>query len=158
MPCEGGAALAGAAAIGNNARMGSALRTATCLLALLLGACASGPDSRMLDRTLYAYAGAIRWGEFDTALGFVEPEYRRAHPLTALEQQRFKQVGVSGYAVKEMQLGVEGEVRQVVEIRVFNRHTHAERAIIDRQTWRWDAQAERWWLTTGLPDLGAGGP
>lgn len=158
MRCERGAALAAAGVIGNNAGMGTALRIATCLLALLLAACATGPDSRALDRTLYAYAGAVRWGEFDTALGFVDPEYRSAHPLTALERERFKQVGISGYAVKEMQLGVEGELRQIVEIRVINRHTQSERVVMDRQTWRWDAAAERWWLTTGLPNLGTDGP
>ena len=24
-----------------------------------------------------------------------------------------------------------------------------------RETWRWDAEAKRWWLVSGLPDLDA---
>ena len=30
-----------------------------------------------------------------------------------------------------------------------------ERIITDRQKWRWDAVAKRWWLVSGLPDLDA---
>ncbi len=47
----------------------------------------------------------------------------------------------------------DGRLAQTVEIRFVNRHTQAEHSIIDRQIWRWDAKAERWWLTTGLPDI-----
>ena len=49
----------------------------------------------------------------------------------------------------------EGLYEQVVELRVVNRNTQVERIITDRQKWRWDAVAKRWWLVSGLPDLDA---
>jgi len=38
---------------------------------------------------------------------------------------------------------------------VVNRNTQSERSFTDKQTWRWDAVAKRWWLMTGLPDFTA---
>lgn len=128
------------------------------LLALLssVAACSSrGPDQRMLRDALFDYSSAIRWGELEAALGHVEPEYRDAHPLTALERRRFEQLQVSGYYVRSSSQDSEGRLHQVVEIRLVNRHTLEERAITDRQTWRWDRERSRWWLTTGLPDFAA---
>jgi hypothetical protein len=40
-----------------------------------------------------------------------------------------------------------------LEIKLINRHTQAERSILDRQHWRFDAARQRWWLTSGLPDI-----
>ena len=48
------------------------------------------------------------------------------------------------------------EIAQVVEIGVVNEHTQTERAVVDRQRWRWDKQAKRWWLMTGLPAIARG--
>lgn len=145
--------------IGQNPGMTIARRLprlfALTLLTTLLVAC-GGPDSHKLQQSLYHYAGAIRWGEIDTALTFVDPQWLEEHPFTALERQRFAQVQVSGYHVKSRVEPVENEVHQVVEIRMVNRHTLEERAVIDRQIWRWDDEEKRWWLTTGLPDISRG--
>lgn len=127
---------------------------ATALLVLLLAACGGpGTQSNLRDTTLFAYAGAIRWGHIDDALGMVDPEYLKAHPLTALERERYEQVEFTGYLVKGSQMLSENELLQLVEIRLVNRHTLVERVIQDRQHWRWDGEARRWWLTTGLPDI-----
>ena len=47
----------------------------------------------------------------------------------------------------------EGQVRQVVEIGLVNNNTQTARSLIDRQLWRYDVKAKRWWLVTGLPDI-----
>lgn len=124
------------------------------LLALLLAACAgTGSQQNLRDSALYAYAGAIRWGHIDDALSLIDPEYLREHPISALERERYDQVEFTGYQVKGSQMLSENELVQLVEIRLVNRHTLVERTIQDREHWRWDATARRWWLTSGLPDI-----
>jgi len=44
-------------------------------------------------------------------------------------------------------------LRQAVEIRLFNRNQAVERSLIDQQEWRYDAERERWFLHSGLPDV-----
>lgn len=131
----------------------SARALALLLVMALLTACGVGSRSDLRDNTLYQYAGAIRWGHVDDAWTLVDPEYASRNPLTPLERERFEQIQVTSYQVKGAQQMSEQEFAQVVEIRIVNRHTLVERVIEDRQLWRWDAQAKRWWLTTGLPRL-----
>lgn len=124
-------------------------------LALVLGGCATDQRSQSLTKTLNAYAGAVRWGDFASAEHFVDPEVREAHPLTPFEQSRFKQYRVSEYDDPVAPTVVdENEVTQSVHIGLINVNTQAERAITDHQTWRYDPQKHQWWLVSGLPDLG----
>ena len=62
---------------------------------------------------------------------------------------------MAGYEVKSVQEPGDGLYEQVVEIRFVNRNTQVEKLVTDRQRWRWDPGASRWWLASGLPDLGA---
>lgn len=125
-----------------------------CLLLALLAACASGGSRNELrDRTLYVYGGAIRWGQIDDALALVDPAYLEKHPFTALDRARLEQVRITGYDVKGSEQLSENEIGQIVEIRLVNEHTQAERVITDRQLWRWDEARRTWWLTTGLPNI-----
>jgi len=142
----------------HNGRMNAQrlFRTALALGLLVLAACASQTVQRSpRDQTLYHYVSAVRWSDFDVALGFVDPAVLAARPLSDVEKERYKQFQVSGYEVKSGSEPVANLYEQVVEIRVINRNTQVEKVITDRQTWRWDAEAKRWWLTTGLPDLDA---
>lgn len=132
-----------------------ALRLLAPLLALLLvTACGSmGAQRNPRDQALYNYTSAVRWSDFDAALSFVDPETRRLNPMTELEIERYKQVQVAGYEVKAASEPGEGLYEQVVELRLVNRNTQVERVMTDRQRWRWDPEAKRWWLVSGLPDL-----
>ena len=145
-----------------NERMNrSPFRIPIVLLALMLAlaaGCGVGSQNDLRDNALFAYAGAIRWGHIDDAWSMVDPEYARRHPMTPLERERFEQVQVTGYQVKSSEMVSENELLQLVEIRLINRHTQAERTLQDRQTWRWDPQARRWWLATGLPRIAAAAP
>ena len=129
---------------------------APVLALLLLTACGSmGAQRNPRDQALYSYVSAVRWSDFNAALAFVDPETRRTRPMTDLESERYKQFQVAGYEVKSASEPGEGQYEQVVELRLVNKNTQVERIITDRQQWRWDAQAKRWWLVSGLPDLDA---
>ena len=130
------------------------------LLGLLLAVagCATNPSQRDgLERNQYAWAGAIRWGDFEGALNLIDPKERAKDPPTSVEMERYKQVQISSYrdvgADSNMKLGT--AVRDV-EIGVINRHTQAERTVRYRELWRWDPEARVWWLTSQLPDLWEG--
>lgn len=123
-------------------------------LCLLLISCAgTGPDNHKLDRTLYAYASAIRWGTLEDALQFIDPALVAQLTPSQLDRERAAQLKVTGYDVRGEQPVSGSELTQVVEIRLVNRHTQTERSVTDRQRWRWDDQAKQWWLVSGLPDF-----
>ena len=128
--------------------------------AVLLVACSTNPIERMksketvLEETLKLYAATIRWGDDMTqALGFVDPEYLRIHPMSELDLARYKQVKVTSYDDAPAAPISETEVRQVVQISFINVNTQTMRTVVDNQVWRFDEKAKRWWLTTGLPDI-----
>lgn len=139
-------------------RQGIRIALAAVLMALTVSAMASGrAQRRSLDEIQAAYAAAVRWNDFDTAQEIVDPQYRKAHPQSDLERERYQQVQISGY--RELRAGAgdtDEEVVRDVELRVINRNTLAERTVRVRETWRWDPQAKQWWLASGLPDLWRG--
>ncbi|MET0807468.1 MAG: hypothetical protein ABWX93_01795 [Pseudoxanthomonas sp.] len=133
---------------------------AVLMLALVVaapaGALAKRKKGGQLDAMQAAYAAAIRWGEFEQAWELVDPAYRQAHPMSELAFERYQQVQISGYSDRNSILADDGSVIRNVELRVINKHTMAERTLRYREQWRWDADAKRWWLVVGLPDLWGG--
>jgi hypothetical protein len=129
-------------------------RTLILLAVVLLAACAgkSGSSSK-LQETLYAYQSTIRWGDLSGALAFIEPKLREGLAPSSLEERRLAQLQVVGYYVQGSQQPSEGELQQIVEIRVVNRNTQVERSVMDRQTWRWSVDDKAWWLVSGLPEF-----
>jgi hypothetical protein len=120
---------------------------------LLLAGCATQKHARdLLQVALYDYSGAIRWNRPDAAARFLDPEIASIQP-TALELERFQQVQITGYDVRGTEMLGPERYAQVVEVRLINKHTQAERAIVDQQVWRYDAEHRQWLLTTGLPDI-----
>jgi len=122
-----------------------------------LGGCAAvpGTEQHLLEDTLLAYAGVIRWGNFEEAASFVDPETLKAHPLTQLDIDRYHQVRVTTYNDQQAHIVAEHEVHQSVEIGIVNVNTQAARSFIDNQVWRYDAKEKRWWLVSGLPNISA---
>jgi hypothetical protein len=140
-------------------RQNGAMNAARLLLLaslLVLASCATKQHSRdLLNVALYDYQSAIRWGNFTGALDFLDPQVLAKKPVTAIDLKRYEQIQVTGYTVQGAGSPAEGQHHQVVEIRFINRHTQAERAVLDQQQWRYDAEQRRWWLVTGLPDITA---
>ena len=125
-------------------------------LATTLGGCATGGSQMSeLQKVQYAYSAAIRWGDFEGAWNLVDPQYRAAHPMTALEFERYKQVQVSGYSELGSQAG-DGTATREIQIGVVNRNTLVERDARYTEQWRYDPQAKTWWLGGGLPDFWQG--
>ena len=124
-----------------------------CCLLALTGCPKSASKGTALDETQYAYSAAIRWGDFEGAWNLVDPEVRKARPLTDIDFSRYKQVQISGYREQGGTVLASGEVVRDIEIGVINRNTLAERTVRYRERWRYDPAASSWWLVSGLPDL-----
>jgi hypothetical protein len=126
-----------------------------CGFALLAGCTAmtSQSESRALELTLNAYANAIRWGDINQAVPFVDPETLKQHPLTQLDMDRYKQVHFASYIEQPPVPAGPHEVRQVVKISLVNVNTQVERSIVDNQLWRYDEKDKHWRLVSGLPDI-----
>lgn len=130
-------------------------RISLILLAALLTSCGSAQKSEtdLLEATLMGYAKAMRWGDVDQAIGYIDPEVLAANPIPALELERLRQVQIAGYREQPPMMIDETHASQVVQIELINRHTQQVRGIVDRQQWRLDREAKRWWLTSGLPKI-----
>lgn len=127
------------------------------LLVTLLGGCASaGPQMTALEQIQYDYSAAIRWGDIEGAWQVVDPAFRTAHPMTELEFERYKHIQVSGYSDLASRVGKDGTALREIRIGVINRHTMTERSIRYTEAWRYDTEAKRWWITSGLPDFWQG--
>ena len=131
----------------------------SCLFAIALlalsGCFPAKNDALLLDDTLASYASAIRWGNVEDALSFIDPEVLKAHPVSKLDLERFHQVQITTYNDQPPVRVNDVEVRQVVEIGLVNKNTQAARSILDKQVWRLDEKAKRWWLMSRLPDITA---
>ncbi|MDN5923998.1 MAG: hypothetical protein L0H70_03245 [Xanthomonadales bacterium] len=130
------------------------MRRISLLLAIIvLGGCATQKIQNALQPTLDGYAAALRWNGFEPALQYVDPATLKAHPLTDLQRARYAQVRVSSYDVQGSRAISDTRVEQMVEIGLINKNTQAARRITDKEQWRYDAKAQRWWLESGLPEI-----
>lgn len=136
-------------------KFGRLLLWMLALLALTACAAARMDQTNALRQAQYAYSAAIRWGDFEGAWNLVDPDYRKAHPVTDLEFERYRQVQISGYHDMGEQIGETLAVREI-GIGVINRNTLVERQARYTERWRYDAEGKVWWLTVGLPDLWQG--
>jgi len=129
------------------------------LIALVIMALLQACGGRMgkkqnLDHTLYQYAKVMRWADFDQAINFIDPEADEDIKPTELEINRFKQFGVSSYVPRPILPGPdENSIIQTVELKLYNIHTKREKAVVDRQIWRYDEDKKRWFLDSGLPKI-----
>ncbi len=135
------------------------MRLPAILLALLALLAALPADARgarqaaRLEQAQAAFASAVRWSDYDTALQLVDPAWRAAHPVTGARLERYRQLRVSSYREGASAAMPDGTIVREVEVGAVNRHTQAERTVRWREQWRWDAEAGRWWQAAGLPDF-----
>jgi uncharacterized protein YceK len=118
-------------------------------LALLLSGCGKVREegkSNALEAATTAYGSAIRWGYYETALGYLHPD-KRAEMPAGLEDIR-----VTSYDVVQPPLRQDEEsATQVVRIEYLHEDVQRVKNLTDRQTWRYDPEAKGWWLHSGLP-------
>lgn len=122
---------------------------------LTLTACPSSSKiTKSLDLTLAQYEKAVRWSEWEVATNHLAPSFLEQNPLSPLDMDRLRLFRVTQYNIRSTTPFDAGTgLSQVVEIRMFNRNRAVERSLIDRQEWRYDADTERWFLHSGLPDV-----
>jgi len=125
-------------------------------LVLLAAGCASTGKGDKLHEAQYAWSAAIRWGDFEGAWNLVDPEYRKAHPMTPVEFERYQHVGISRYHDLGEQVLPEGDVVREIDLGVINKHTMTERGMRYTEHWHYDEEAKAWWQMSGLPDLWQG--
>lgn len=118
------------------------------------GATAARKKAGGLDKAMYAYSAAIRWGDFEGAWNLVDPQVRAQNPMTDLDFSRYEQIEVTGYREMGTQPGADGTVMRAIQISVVNRHTLSERQVRYTEVWRYDAKAKAWWVMS-LPDFWA---
>lgn len=127
----------------------------TCVLSVaLVPACATlHGKNEARDHTLDGYAAALRWGGFEEAWTYVDPAVRAAHPLTAADKALYDSVRVAEYDTPGPVAAGPDRVEQTVQIELIAKTSQRVYSVVDRQRWRWDPQAKRWWLESGLPDI-----
>lgn len=120
-------------------------------IGIVLTGCASLEKDRRamgLEAATNAYQSAIRWGDFDTAMGLLAPELRRDAELP----QGLEDLRVTRYEVVQPPLiRADDSATQTVSIEYLFEYNQILRRLTDRQVWRWDEQEKAWWLESGLP-------
>ena len=119
-------------------------------LMLLLAACSVvQPKVDMMAE----FGNAIRWSDWDAAWSFIDPATRRSLVLPGEEQDRLRDIKVTGYQVRTSEPQPDGTIMQMVDIHYIDQSTQVERVSRSRQIWRTDDNGDHWWLTTGMPDF-----
>lgn len=129
---------------------------AALMLALLpvpVLAAGSNKNDKALEAALKIYGNAVRWNDFEKARESVDPQLRPPGGFSDADEAYYKQFQVSGYLLKSAERPDPQSYSQRVELRIIDAASQTERTQTDRQTWRYDPVAKRWWLTSGLPKL-----
>lgn len=116
---------------------------------------AKSPSSmeKKLQASLRSYELAVRWNDFDAASESLDPLTLQGEPFSEQDEDYYKVFQITGYTPKSSSMSKDMVYTQRVELRIVDRDTQVERTKTDRQSWRYDAAAKRWWLTSGLPKL-----
>ena len=125
-------------------------------LAIMPAAVASKTSSsieKKLQASLKTYELAVRWNDFDAASKSLDPLTLQGEPFSEQDEAYYKVFQITGYTSKSSAMSEDLIYTQRVELRIVDQETQVERIKTDRQSWRYDAAAKRWWLTSGLPKL-----
>lgn len=124
------------------------------VITLLMTACASTTDKMYaLENTLNAYENGIRWGDFGMAAALHQPPLDEQQVASLGE---LKDVRVSSYRVLNSGLDPEGvKLFQVVEIKYYHAAYASELVMTDKQSWLFDAERQRWAITSPFPQFAA---
>ncbi|UHD14638.1 hypothetical protein [Thiocapsa bogorovii] len=122
------------------------------LLTSLVGVgCAAVEKDRRalaLQAATTGYQSALRWGYYETALGFLHPDQRKSGELP----EAFSELRITGYDVTlPPVVQADDSATQVVVIDYLFEDAQVVKQLTDRQVWRWDAATNTWWLESGLP-------
>lgn len=121
---------------------------------VMLSACAEmSTRNTQLELTLIQYEKTVRWS------GIEQTNAYRKQPINFSAQQlaMFKKIKITGYDTTQSSYSYNDLkqllIHQVVEVRYVNQDTQVERKYTEQQTWEWDEDAKRWWLTSPFPQI-----
>jgi hypothetical protein len=129
------------------------LVSAACALAVLIFAsgCASYREDRRqdaLEAATNGYAAALRWGYYETVVGYLHPDKRKVAEVP----KSLTKIRVTRYDVVQPFIPSGDEDRvQVVQIDYLHEDVQSVHSLTDRQTWRYEPAGKTWWLYSGLP-------
>jgi hypothetical protein len=115
-------------------------------------AVANLPHRSQLEKNQYAFAAAIRWGDFEGAWSLVDPAVRKEKPMTAADFARYEAIQVTGYRDLAEMPGPAGRFLREVQIEIVRRESRTQRRVRFTEVWRYDPAAKAWWIEA-LPDL-----
>ena len=122
------------------------------LTTILLQACAAVDDSKKsisLDKALYYYESAMRWGDFPAANSLRRQE---GEPAPATDPAKLKRIKVTGYdVVSTNPSDDETTVYITVKISYYDEDNLKLMSLVDNQIWQFDDQQEIWYISTPLP-------
>ncbi|MGD9603348.1 MAG: hypothetical protein AB7O21_01645 [Gammaproteobacteria bacterium] len=141
---------------------GSALFTRRALLAIcvicLIGCShllSPGEERRQkkLAVATETYRKLLRWGYYEEAAQYLKGNGEEVSRPDLAQLARYK---ISGYhASEELRNDTGDEVRLIALIDYYEIDSGNARTLRDEQYWWYDAEAERWYLGSPMPALGA---
>jgi len=123
------------------------------LLATLGGCAALGKTNQMslLDPTLSAYTGAIRWGSIETAAGFARPRNGRKNEVN---QNAFVGLKVTGYKVRINRIDENAvEANVSISFTFYHDDQGSIREVEQNSTWYYSSTDKTWYLDGFVPDF-----
>ena len=101
-----------------------------------------------LDTSLNGYAGAIRWGNLDTAYGFVRPRDTTPQPPPRLEGLK-----VTGYEIRVSSVNETRDEAQVsFSFTYYFQDQGRVQTTVQNATWYFDPEVKAWLMDApGLP-------
>lgn len=129
------------------------LTLALAVMPVAVTAKSTSSMEKKLQASLKTYELAVRWNDFDAASDSLDPLTLQGEPFSEQDEAYYKVFQITGYTPKSSSMTEDMVYTQRVELRIVDRDTQVERVKTDRQSWRYDAAAKRWWLTSGLPKL-----
>jgi len=125
-----------------------------CLTVLLLLACAKINDFTKMDAfdaTSRAYSHAIRWSEFDEAAIFIKPSDDKS---LSPAPEVLKMIRVTDYTIRKTAVAEDQtKVFQFVEVTYYRNDRMVVKTIREKELWEWNAEAQKWELSSGLPNF-----
>lgn len=121
-------------------------------LVLLLPGCQTLSEKRQsnkLEEVLRNYEGVIRWGAVEQIGRFYKTDAAEGLMKKPLQAMRVTQYEVvQGPTLVEDNRAIQTAIIQYVFV-----ESQIVRELLDQQTWEYDAEQERWYLISPMPDF-----
>jgi len=114
---------------------------------MLLFACTTTDEMKLLDLQTMSYERSIRWGEFARAKSF----HKDAPMLTDLERRRLKNYRVTDYTILQTRTPDPNNSYLIVEIKYYKNDRPVIKSFTVKQHWERKKDGEVWYINTPFP-------